>query len=289
MRRTADRLAVVLEGEKITAVELRRKLALEPALARRVLGSRVLAVRTHGKHIVVAFSKGVFLHNHLMMWGKWRVYTRKAWDAGRARPPRRYGEATNPVSDVRLDRRVRLVLATDEHVAVEFNGPLLHFSRTDPALEGSIARLGPDALSEPFDVKEARRRLLGRATTKLADLLLDQTFVAGVGNKYKSELLFLEQLDPFARAGDLATEARERLLRAIPRLLRMGYEEAGRTRPLAEGEKKTDWSKKHWVFRRGGGACWVCGERIATDRRSSARVTFFCPGCQLAASARAAA
>jgi endonuclease-8 len=115
---------------------------------------------------------------------------------------------------------------------------------------------------------------------RLADLLLDQSFVAGIGNKYKSELLFELGLDPFARVKDLGARDATRLLRAIPKMLRRGYELQGRTRALAPGEPANSWNHKHFVFRRGGRPCWQCGTRISTDRRRSSRVTFYCPGCQ---------
>jgi endonuclease-8 len=279
VRRTADALAKVLEGEVL----------VEPT-DERVAGARVTAIRTHGKHIVLAFDSGLYLHNHLMMWGKWRTYARRAWDEGRARPPKRYRPGP-VVKDVRKDRRVRLVLATATHVAVEFNGPLLRFTDVDPSRDpgSSIARLGPDALAKRFSLREALARWEEREAMKLADLLLDQTFVAGVGNKYKSDVLFLEKLDPFARAGDLSLARRKRLIAAVRRILAFGYENGGRSRPLGPGEKKTDWLARHWVFRRGGKPCYVCGTRIVTDRKSSARVTYHCPACQPVRQTRKAA
>lgn len=290
VRRTADRIADVLVGRAIEAVTLRKR-ALGPGddLAAKLVGTKVKAVRTHGKHIVIAFTKGFYLHNHMMMWGKWRTYTRRAYDAGKAKPPkrvlwRRAASASrapvNEVSDVRDDSRVRLVLATAEHVAIQFNGPILRFSKTDPAKQGSIERLGPDALVEPFPISTVRARLAERGGKTLADLLLDQTFVAGIGNKYKSDILFLLGLYPFRRAGSLSATEIKALLAEIPRMLRFGYQAGGRSRPLAPGEAANRWDTKHWVFRRGGRLCWRCGTAVKTDRSSSARVTYWCPTCQ---------
>ena len=291
VRRTADRLAEVLIGRRIERVELRRRTPLDPQLATRLIGARVRAVRTHGKHLVIAFSGGIYLHNHMMMWGKWRVYPRETFDRGAAKPPprvqwrlastdreRRVGPT---VADVRDDSRVRLILATADHVAVEFNGPLLRFGTEDPArAHASVVRLGPDALAARFATAKARTRLRERGAKNLADLLLDQSFVAGVGNKYKSEILFLQGLHPFQRAADLDPERERALLAEIPRLLKYGYAHAGRTRPLGPDEAGNRWEYKHWVFRRGGRPCWRCGTPIRTDRKSSARVTFWCPTCQ---------
>lgn len=294
VRRTADRLAEVLVDRRIERVELRRRAPLDPKLQARIEGSVVREIRTYGKHLVIAFRGGAYLHNHMMMWGKWRVYPRKAFDAGKAKPPPRVqwrrrepdpgASRVGPtVEDVRDDSRVRLILATADHVAIEFNGPLLAFGTKDPAkTHASLQRIGPDALATRFAVGEARKRLKERRTKNLADLLLDQSFVAGTGNKYKSEILFVQGLYPFTRAEDLAPAAVTKLLAEIPRTLKGGYLNAGRTRPLNEGEAANRWEYKHWVFRRGGGPCWRCGTKILTDRKSSARVTFWCPSCQAA-------
>jgi endonuclease-8 len=294
VRRTADRLAEALLDQRIERVELRRRAPLEPELLARLEGARVRGVRTYGKHLVIAFSRGVWLHNHMMMWGKWRTYARAAFDRGTARPPPRVrwrraasSRVGKTVNDVREDSRVRLVLATKEKVAVQFNGPLLKFGTKDPArAHASLVALGPDALATRFRVAEARRRLRERGNKTLADLLLDQTFVAGIGNKYKSEILFVLGLYPFQPARDLPQAAERALLTEIPRMLRGGYVEGGRTRPLRAGEAANRWEFKHWVFRRGGRPCWRCGTRVLTDRRQSARVTFWCPACQPAPAAR---
>jgi formamidopyrimidine-DNA glycosylase len=281
-------LQEALGGRVIEGVEFRRKSGgLSPAVEARVLGARVRRVRTFGKHLVVDFTRGVHLHNHMMMFGKWRTYPRAAYDSGCAKPPPRSRRWRGPrsrvgptVADVRDDSRVRLVLRTADVVAVEFNGPVLSFTTCDPARRQSIRRLGPDALATPFDAAEARRRLRARGRKTLADLLLDQSFVAGIGNKYKSEILWQLGLDPFMRASALARREITRLLAEIPATLRRGYLQAGRTRPLEDGESAASWNHKHWVFRRGGRSCWTCGTPVMTDRARSARVTFLCPTCQ---------
>lgn len=293
VRRTADRIAEVLLGRTVERVELRKRTS-GPGddLAARVVGTRVDEVRTHGKNIVIAFSTGLYLHNHMMMWGKWRTYTRRAYDAGGAKPPPRVqwrrraaapdARSAREVDDVREDSRVRLVLATTDHVAVQFNGPILRFSTSDPAGVGSIERLGPDALAGKLPRRLVEKRLSERGGKTLADLLLDQTFVAGIGNKYKSDILFLLGWYPFRRASSLDSSERTRLLTEIPRMLRFGYENGGRSRPLEDGESARAWDTRHWVFRRGGRPCWHCSAPIRTDRASSARVTFWCPRCQAA-------
>lgn len=127
-----------------------------------------------------------------------------------------HGNFTEDHADVRSDRRVRLVILTKDHVAVQFNGPILKFSKSNPFLtDPALTRLGPDPLKPNFSYGEAKRRYNARLKMKLADLLLDQTFVAGIGNKYKSELLFLCRLNPFISANRISTEKRDLLIRRI--------------------------------------------------------------------------
>ena len=156
-------------------------------------------------------------------------------------------------NDVRRYRRVRLAIFTRDSVADQFNGPVLNFSKSDPFLTvQSLTRLGPDPLKSNFSYNEARIRFDARLKMKFANLVLDQTFVAGMGNKYKSELLFICELNPFIEAREVSAEKREFLIKKIPDVLKFGYENARRTRPHLEKEGQNNWNFKHWVFRRAG-------------------------------------
>jgi endonuclease-8 len=135
-------------------------------------------------------------------------------------------------------------------------------------------------LKSRFDMRKAKNRLKERENMKLANLLLDQTFVAGIGNKYKSEILFLQKLWPFNPASSLSLSKQQRLLKSIREVLKAGYLNAGCTRSQQRGEPSNKWDYRHWVFRRAGKPCWACGTKIVMDRRSSTRVTFWCSRCQ---------
>jgi endonuclease-8 len=233
----------------------------------------------------------------MMMWGKWRIYKRAEYDSGNAKPPPRIiwkrklhksksnsGNTENIMiknksKSIHNDSRTRLVLVTDTLAAVQFNGPILQFTENNPLYHEPITSLGPDALKPKF-VEGAKERLKERGRMKLADLLLDQTFVAGIGNKYKSEILFLEKLWPFKPVINLSQSNQQRLLKSIQAVLKVGYLNAGRTRPQQKGEPSNKWDFRHWVFRRAGRPCWICGTEIVMDRKSSSRVTFWCSRCQ---------
>ena len=194
--------------------------------------------------------------------------------------------------DVRNDSRVRLMIFTKDKVAVQFNGPILKFSFVNPANLEPIMKLGPDPLRSDFNIDDLDNQIYQRikhnGTTLIADLLLDQTCVAGIGNKYKSEILFLSKINPFVTIKDISSNSVRTLLQQIPSVLYSGYMNSGATRLVHNFFGKVDndnnntrrWSDKHWVFRSGGRPCWKCGSQIVTDYKLSARVTFWCSKCQ---------
>ena len=164
----------------------------------RLAGRAVEAVEAHGKHLVIRFDGGLVLHSHLRMSGRWEIG-----------PP---GRATR-----RPRERAWLVVATDEVEGLLFNGPVLELLTPAQArLHPALGRLGPDVLDGAFDVDRAvaiARR--GPAEQTLADVLLDQRVLAGVGNVWKSEALFDRRLDPWTRAADLDDAALGDLLELI--------------------------------------------------------------------------
>ena len=132
--------------------------------------------------------------------------------------------------EVRNDSRVRLVIYTKDKVAVQFNGPILKFSFENPTNTEPITKLGPDPLRSDFDINDHNKRLNQKtnnnSTVMISDLLLDQTIVAGIGNKYKSEILFLSKINLFVYIKDIPPKATT----AIASVLNIGYINAGITR-----------------------------------------------------------
>ena len=86
VKRTADKIAESIVGKSI--VDFRGKV-IENHLKEKIIGSKVLSVDTYGKNIIIHFSGNVYLRNHMMMWGKWRIYKRAEYDSGKAKPPPR--------------------------------------------------------------------------------------------------------------------------------------------------------------------------------------------------------
>ena len=290
----ADKLAAVLLGRKIVDVYGKR---IEAKIKSNLIGANINNIETFGKNIVISFSSKVFLRNHLMMWGKWKIYERTLFDQGLAHPPprrfwyrkgdknkrakARVADVDNQ-ADVRNDSRVRLVLLTASHAAVQFNGPVIQFTHKDPSSVSPIALLGPDPLNNKYDKNLVLKRLEEKQEKLVSDLLLDQTFVAGVGNKYKSEILFQVKSCPFVKVSELSGSKKVRLANQIHKTLLFGYHNNGRTRSAESKDRLTDkWSTRHWVFRRVGQLCWKCGiTTIQMDRKRTRRVTYWCPNCQ---------
>jgi len=284
----ANKILSQLKGKEIEDIIFKN---LDSHTKNQIIGSKLEYVQAFGKNLVFKFSSGIYLRNHMMMWGKWRIYDRTKYDEGLATPPPRRSKINHyhpsPLikeKDVRSDSRVRLTIITKDTVLIEFNGPILQFSMDNPVEKEPIKSLGPDCLNQSiFDVKEFEKRLLLPLTKQeilfISEALLNQKIIAGIGNKYKSEILFVCGINPFKKISQLDINEQNQLYEKIPKVLKYGYENAGRTRPLLKNEENS-WSTRHWVFRRSGRECWICKTKIMSEKKLTARSTFWCPTCQ---------
>ena len=284
----ADRISSRVKGKEIEDIIFKN---LDAPIKEQIIGSKLEYVKSFGKNLVFKFSSGIYLRNHMMMWGKWRIYDRSTYDKGLAKPPPRKSKVNRyrsfPVieeKDVRNDSRVRLTIITNDTVLIEFNGPILQFSMDNPVEKEPIRSLGPDCLNQQvFDVEEFKKRLLlpfnKQKTSFISEALLNQNIIAGIGNKYKSEILFVCGINPFMQISQLDIKEQNQLYEKIPKILKYGYENLGRTRPLFRNEENS-WNTRHWVFRRVGRECWICKTKIMSEKKLTARSTFWCPSCQ---------
>lgn len=284
----ADKISSLLKRKEIEDIIFKN---LDSHIKNKIIGSKLEYIKPFGKNLVFKFSSGVYLRNHMMVWGKWRFYDRSKYVKGLARSPPRRSKLKNLHSlstiekekDVRNDARVRLTIITKETVLIEFNGPILQFSIDNPIEKEPIKSLGPDCLNQQiFDKEEVKKRLLIYSKQKellISEALLNQKIIAGIGNKYKSEILFICKINPFKEISQIESIQQNHLFEEIPKLLKYGYENAGRTRPLLTGEQNS-WSTRHWVFRRAGKECWVCKTKIILEKKLTSRSTYWCPYCQ---------
>lgn len=254
----ARKLGRALAGRSLVASDFRI-----PSLATTTLaGSVVSEVRSRGKHLLIRLQtpdRGDWtLRTHFRMDGTWRVFT----------PSQRWSG--------RPAHTIRIVLTTQENVAVGFH---LHEIALVPRDEepSLVGHLGPDLLGPDWDADKAVRRLAARPERDIAVALLDQRNLAGIGNFYKCELLFLRGISPWARvdeAGDLTT-----VVRLAHRLLFANRE---RWEQVTTGDRRA--GQNAYVFERRGRPCRRCGTRIEMAGQGSDltedRVTYWCPHCQ---------
>ena len=199
LARIAAGLRPHLAGRTVTAARAR----VPGPQVQRVVGATITDVLAAGKNLLIRFDNGLELRTHLRMRGTWHRY--------------RPGEPWR-----RAPGRAVLVLEVPGAVAVCFDAPVVElFETRAEAIHPSLGRLGPDLLDAAFDADEARRRLRdpSRAATEIGVALLDQRALAGIGNVVKSETLFIERVDPFARVADLDDATLDRLVATARRIL----------------------------------------------------------------------
>jgi endonuclease VIII len=251
--RAARALDRVLAGKRITSFESPLARLARTELA----GRRVDRVEARGKNLLFRFDDGRALRSHMRMTGSWHLY----------RPGERWRKPS---------RLARAVLATEDAVAVCFNAPVVELlSARELDRHEPLARLGPDVLSPDFDLAAAVSRLRALPDTPIGEALLDQSALAGIGNIYKSETLFLCEADPFAGVGAFSEAELGRIVSKARALMSASVEGAPRTlRPIGRRARLR-------VYRRSGEPCRRCGTTIRMRRQGEAtRSTYWCPRCQ---------
>ncbi|HWB36417.1 MAG TPA: DNA-formamidopyrimidine glycosylase family protein [Rugosimonospora sp.] len=228
-----------------------------PKLATTELrGATVLESGCRGKHLLLRMERTGrhwTLHSHLRMDGAWRAYRPgQRWTGGPA-------------------HLVRAALYAPRLVAVGYHLHDLALVPTDREAE-LVGHLGPDLLGPDWDAAEAVRRLAADGGRTIGEALLDQRNLAGIGNVYKAEVLFLRGLSPWrpvSAVGDLTAvvELAHRLLVA-----NKGRWDQVTTGSLRRGET-------HWVYGRRGQPCRRCGT-LVRQLDQGERVTYWCPACQ---------
>jgi endonuclease-8 len=266
--RAARTMRQALAGLEVTAVstvvpEIR---ALRP---QRLVGQVVSDVEPRGKHLLHWFGpSGLALHTHMRMTGSWHVYR----GAQRWRKPR---------------HQARFVLSAGDVTAVCFNAPVCELlSRGQVERHPALAGLGPDVLDDDVDLDEVRRRLDARAGMTIGEALLDQRVLAGIGNVYKSEILWLHRLDPWTPVGRLEEATRDALLGTAVRLLRANVAPGASPGRITTGEDRALLNgDRYYAYGRTRRPCRRCGTPLRAARQGEqARTTYWCPRCQGAGS-----
>jgi endonuclease VIII len=172
-------------------------------------------------------------------------------------------------------------------VAVGFSIPVAEMIPTDHLSRApELRRLGPDLLSGSFDREEARRRLEQQTSASIADALLNQSVMAGIGNVYKSEILFLAGVDPRTPVSSLNSSQMNELIELSLRLLARNASGSVARRGSRQTTGYHAPDRRLWVYGRGGRPCFRCGTTIVRELQGvDARSTYWCPSCQPPAAA----
>ncbi|MCK8468575.1 MULTISPECIES: DNA-formamidopyrimidine glycosylase family protein [Microbacterium] len=248
--RTARRLDEALAGSEVTRFDLR-----VPRFATLDLtGQRVHAVVPRGKHLLARIGDST-LHSHLRMDGAWFVY--------------RHGEKWRHPAF-----KVRAIIGTADREAVGVDLAEIEVVPTRDE-EQLVGYLGPDPLADDWDADEANRRL-GADARSIHVALLDQRNVAGFGNEYAAELLFLRGILPTTPTPEVDVSA---LLDLGVRTIRANRDRRSRTFTGIDRP-----GQGTWVYGRAGRPCRRCGTLIRRGEQGAdptrERVTFWCPSCQ---------
>ena len=241
---TAAELREHLVGRTLTRCDIR-----VPRFATVDLTGQVVdEVVSRGKHLFIRIGPAS-IHSHLKMDGSWRVGTRPA----------------------RIDHRARIILEANDIRAVGVDLGVLEILDRDH--DGDVvAHLGPDLLGLDWDVDVATSNLTARPDRPLAEALLDQRVLAGIGNVYCNELCFVSGRLPTAPVSALADPRR-----LLGRAREMLWTNRLRWNRCTTGDTRA--GRQLWVYGRAGQPCRRCGTLVNSDDTGD-RVTYWCPACQ---------
>ncbi len=228
-----------------------------------LVGRVVSAVTPVGKHLLMQFdhladdSPPLLLRTHMRMSGSWHVY------AGGARWQR-------PA------RQARVVIQAGDRLAVCFNVPIVELTTESVATARGVAHLGPDILGSGFDAGVVAQLATSKAlSVAIGEALLDQRIVAGIGNIYRCESMYLQHVHPWTTVAELSAVDMIELLLCAERLMKRNLDSSRTARDLEAGADNTS------VYRRAGLPCRSCGSLVLSrPQGDQARMAYWCPVCQ---------
>jgi endonuclease-8 len=265
--RAARTLHRALAGKQIERFE-----SMLPSLSRihddsPITGRTIESVSARGKHLLMRVSGDLVLRTHMRMNGSWHIYKRgERWQRARA--------------------DMRIVIAVADYEAVGFNIPVAEFLTVRQlSRHEELRKLGPDVLSDEFAAADAIRRMRERPSLPIADVLLNQRVLAGLGNVYKSEVLFMCGVNPFAPVRQLEDDQLAEIASTARRVLTANVLDGVAPMTTYTGYRRTtgraDPKERLWVYGRARLPCRRCGTTINVRKQGvDARLTYWCPKCQ---------
>ena len=265
IHRAAGKIGAALCGGKVLEAFFKFE-SLKP-FETYLVGRRVESVTARGKAMVIAFEEGQFLYSHNQLYGRWMIRKRD-------KPPK-------------TNRDLRVMLKTQGASAYLYSASEIEMlGEADLKAHAYLKRLGPDIVLADWPLDRVMAHLRERRFERraLGGLLLDQAFLAGVGNYLRSEILHVCGLHPEQKIRHLGDGALENLYQRSCALAQQSLRHGGVTQDLARAQKMKAagaprWAYRHWVFVRGGRPCHTCGEKIQ-KLYVAARQLYLCPRCQ---------
>lgn len=265
IRRAADELANVVQGRMAEHVwfGLPALKCYESSLS----GRQIQRIETHGKAMLTRFEGGLNIYSHNQLYGRWVIM-----------PAGEFPET---------NRQLRLAIHNRDHSALLYSASDIEVLKDDELVQHPfLKKLGPDLLTTRLSIVDIERRLglVKFRRRQLGALLIDQSFVAGIGNYLRCEILFVAGLAPNRRLAECCPTALHKLAEAIDRLIWQSYKTAGVTNDLSRAEKMmaegaTFEEARFHLFRREGLPCYRCGTAIVKVKMNS-QPTYLCPRCQ---------
>lgn len=234
----------------------------------KILASQqVVSVKPRGKALLIRFSNDLSIYSHNQLYGLWYIRDANSYP--------------------KTNRQLRLAIHTQKKSALLYSASDISvLNDAEIAVHPFLKNLGPDILDEATTIKQIEERFLDEefCRRKLAQLLLNQQFICGIGNYLRSEILFVARVNPSLRPVDCASWQIEKLAEASVVIPRKSYITKGITNDVGIATKLKAAGKprkvyRHWVFNRDNQPCYVCGTTIVKSVMGARRI-YYCPQCQ---------
>ncbi|MEH7382113.1 DNA-formamidopyrimidine glycosylase family protein [Bacillus sp. JJ1533] len=256
-------LQLKIAGHSINEVEVNREKSINSSIAdfkKELIGNKVTKIYQRGKHLIFDLASGKKLLLHLMLGGL--MYIEKEDDA--------------------ISRTKQVILSFASH-RLTFIGLRLGYLHllTAKEIEEEFADLGPEPIDPTFTF-ESFQQLAEKKKGKLKSTLVDQQFIAGIGNRYSDEICFAAGILPTRTMDTLDNTLLKKLHSSIQSVLQEGIRYGGYIDlPLFKGDQLTGgFGEKFKAHNREGEVCVRCGS-VIVKKEVASRKTFFCANCQI--------
>ena len=264
--RVAQKLSKAISGKKIISIEfgLERLKGWEEVL----INSQITSVKSQAKAMLISTDSGYTIYSHNQLYGRWDI-------------------RRSTTAEKKTNRSLRILIETESHTARLYSASDIEvLDAVDLASHPFLSKLGPDLLDKDVsDAQLVEHISSGRFDKRaLKHLLLDQSFLSGIGNYLRSEILFEANLHPDTRLGKLSQAKKSELALISRKITERALAQNGITIDYEIAEKLkleglTKRQYRHWVFTRDGNPCRRCGSTIIHTRVGGRRLDF-CPSCQ---------